>query len=432
MYSCKWIYPTMDEWQKEVLLTEGNIILMCGRQIGKTEIIAKKIADFLLNNPKKKILIVSGVERQASGLYSKVVNYISMNYPKMFKKGADRPLRTKFILRNNSILITEPVGVDGSGARQHTVDGVVFEEMQLIPENAFAAITPMLFTTGGFIWLLGTAWATEGYVYERLKDPDFKVFRINAEEIAEIRPEPQKTIMLKHLENEKKRLTTAQYQQEYLAIPSDKTRQIFPDNLIADCMTETRPSNVIESFDYVCGVDPAGMGKDEGSISIFKYNENSETAVQVEHIITTKLYTTQMTERIVDLNKRYDFRKIFVDDGGVGFGVFSELLKEDSTKFKTIPLNNSARPLDYEDKKKKKIFYEDMIFNLLNQMEKGKVRFLKDSEIRESLKSYKFEYSEAGKLLISSNYNHPVQSMMRAVWILQSKHLKLSIHSIRI
>ena len=35
------------------------------------------------------------------------------------------------------------------------------------------------------------------------------------------------------------------------------------------------------------------------------------------------------------------------------FGVFSELLKEDDTKFKTIPLNNSARPLDYKDEKEK-------------------------------------------------------------------------------
>ena len=65
-------------------------------------------------------------------------------------------------------------------------------------------------------------------------------------------------------------------------------------------------------------------------------------------------------------------------------------------------------------------------------MEKGKVTLLQDAEIRESLKSYKFEYSSAGKLEISSNYNHPVQSMMRAVWHLQGKHLKLEVHSIKV
>jgi len=429
----KWQYPTMDNWQSQVLSTTGHMILMCGRQIGKSEIMAKKIADFLLNNPRKKILIVSGVERQASGLYNKVLNYIATSHPKAINNSkGNRPLKTKFSLKNGATLITEPVGTDGSGARQHTIHGVVFEEMQLIPEDAFAAITPMLLTTGGFIWMLGTAWSTEGYVYERLSDPEFTVIRVNAEEVAEQRPEPQRTIMLHHLENERKRMTTAQYQQEYLAIPSDKTRQIFPDKLIARCMNATRPNNISDAFDYVCGVDPAGMGKDEGSISIFKINSDTETAIQIDHIITTKLYTTETTERIVSLNQKYNFNKIYVDDGGIGFGVFSELLKEDDTKFKTIPLNNSARPLDYKDEKRKRILYEDMIFNLLNLMEKGKVNLLQDPEIRESLKSYKFEYSDAGKLIISSNYNHPVQSIMRAVWHLQTKSLKLRVFSLKV
>ena len=174
------------------------------------------------------------------------------------------------------------------------------------------------------------------------------------------------------------------------------------------------------------------MRKDEGSISIFKINSDTETAIQTDHIITTKLYTTETTERIVSLNQKYNFNKIYVDDGGIGFGVFSELLKEDDTKFKTIPLNNSARPLDYKDEKRKRILYEDMIFNLLNLMEKGKVSLLQDPEIRESLKSYKFEYSDAGKLIISSNYNHPVQSIMRAVWHLQTKSLKLRVFSLKV
>ncbi len=428
----KWMYPTMDAWQERVLAIIGNLILMCGRQIGKSEIMAKKIAEYLLNNPNTKLLICSGVERQAAGLYNKVVSYIMILNPRLFKGGEKNPLKTKFILKNGSQLITEPVGTDGSGARQHTVDGIIFEEMQLIPEDAFAAITPMLLTTGGFIWMLGTAWATEGYVYDRLSDEDFKIERVNAEEVAEIRPEPQRSIMLKYLENERKRLTEAQYQQEYLAIPSDKTRQIFNDKLIKRIMSVTRPNDIIKTFDYVCGSDPAGMGKDEGSISVFRVDSETEIATQTDHIITEKLYTTQTTDKIIALEKLYDFEKIYVDDGGVGFGVFSELLRADETKYKTIPLNNSARPLDYKNEKKKRILGQDMILNLLNLMEKNKIALLKDNEIRESLKSYKFEYSDAGNLVISSNYNHPVQSIMRAVWHLQQKHLKLSVHSIKV
>lgn len=431
MFSVKWNLKSMDDWQMKVLACITNFILMCGRQVGKSEIVAKKLADYLLNHPKVKIMIVSGVERQASGLYNRTLRYIEQSYPNELKKGKDKPLRTRFKLKNGSELITEPVGLDGAGARQHTLNGVIFEEMQLIPEEAFGAITPMLLTTGGFIWMLGTAWATEGYVYDRLSDPDFEVFRINSEEVAELRPEPQRTIMIEHLKKERLRLGEVMYAQEYLAIPSDKIRQIFSDKLIKETMTLTRPGGINKDKDYICSVDPAGLGDDEGSISIFEVRDDN--LYQVEHEITRKLYTTETTQRIIDLNNTYDFKKIYVDDGGLGFGVFSELLKEDSTKFKTIALNNSSRPLDYKDEKEKKILGEEMIFNLLVMMESKKIKLLQDAEIRESLKSYKFEKdTETKKIKITSNYNHPVQSVMRGAWYLQRKDLNLCIYSIKV
>jgi hypothetical protein len=237
-------------------------MLFCGRQVGKSELVALKIANYLLNNPKSKLLIVSGVERQASSLYDKVLHYIEDSHRNMLRTGKDRPLKTQMKLKNGSELITEPVGVDGASCRRHTINGVVFEEMQLIPEEAYAAITPMLLTTGGFIWLLGTAWATEGYVYDRLSDKDFFIVRVNSEEVAEKRPEPQRTIMLKHLESERHRLSAGQYAQEYLAIPQENARQVFADSLIAKILTASRPGT-IQADEYICGVDPAGLGEDE-------------------------------------------------------------------------------------------------------------------------------------------------------------------------
>ncbi|MFA5051309.1 MAG: hypothetical protein WC499_04315 [Patescibacteria group bacterium] len=432
MLETKWAYPQMDEWQKEVLEYQGNLVLMCGRQVGKSEIMAKKIAEYLLNNPKKKLMIISGVERQASGLYNKVLGYLEQSQPRELKRGKDKPLRTHLKLKNGSELLTEPVGLDGSGARQHTLHGVVFEEMQLIPEDAFGAITPMLLTTGGFMWMLGTAWSTEGYVYERLSDPDFKVFRINSEEVAELRPEPQRTIMLKHLEKERERLGEAMYGQEYLAIPSEKIRQIFSDALIKKCQRLKRREIIIKEHRHVCGVDPAGLGEDEGAITILD-TEDKEKIIQTEFIITNKLMTTQTTDKIIELDKRYDFEKIYVDDGGVGFGVFSELLRDDSTRGKTEALNNSQRSLTRDESRKTKILKEDLYINLLRLMERGKIKLLDDAEIRESLKSCKFEYHETTKkMLITSNYNHPVESLIRSAWDAESKDLNLKIYSIKV
>ena len=422
----------MDDWQKEVLACQGNFMLFCGRQVGKSEIVAKKIAEYLLNNSKKKILIISGVERQASSLYDKVLHYVEDNHRFALKSGKDRPLKTEMKFKNGSELITEPVGIDGASARRHTLDGIVIEEMQLIPEIAYASLTPMLLTTGGFIWMLGTAWATEGYVYDRLSDKDFLVIRVNSEQVAEKRPEPQRSIMLAHLERERHRLSESQYAQEYLAIPQENARQVFPDTLIAKCLTLKREETINPTLDYICGIDPAGLGEDEGDIVILKNLPNGNM-LQIDNIITRKLLTTQTTTKILELNRRYNFKKIFVDDGGVGFGVFSELLTSTDTRYITEALNNSARSLDMSDEKRKKIMKEDLIFNLLSMMERGNIGLLDDPEIRESLKSYRFEYEkDTKKLLIQSNYNHPVEALMRAAWYYQSKGLNLSVYSIKI
>lgn len=452
MIEPKFPCPAMDEYQKEAVSFVKNIInnwdekthtakldliknliLYCGRQVGKSEIMSYCISLVLLNLKNVKLMIVSGVERQASGLYNKTLKLIENDFPNYLKKGKDKPLRTILKLKNGSCLITEPVGLNGEGARQHTLHGVIFEEMQLIPEEAFESILPELFRYNGFIWMLGTADATEGFVYERLSDQNFKVIIVNSEQVADLRPEPYRTILWKSLTEAKNMLSEAAYAREYLAIPSSNIRQVFHDSLIKKTCILKRPNNINSDRDYLCGVDPAGLGEDEGSISILEYNEDRESMKQVEHEITTKLYTTQTSGRVISLDERYEFKKIYVDDGGVGFGVFSELLNTDQTKFKTIALNNSARPLDFKDEKRKKILGEEMIFNLLILMEKGKIQLLDDSEIRESLKSYKFEYSKDRKeLLISSNYNHPVQSIMRAAWHSQTKDLNLRVFSIKV
>lgn len=447
MKEIKWTLPSMDDYQKQImaLVTElirvwnnpeerrkamQNFMLFCGRQVGKSEIVAYATAILLINIPKIKLLIISGVERQAATLYQKTLLYIENDHKNLFRRGKDRPMKTRLQLKNGSELITEPVGIDGASARRHTLHGIIFEEMQLIPEEAFTACTPMLMTTGGFMWMLGTAWATDGYVYDRLKDEDFLVIRVNSEEVVALRPEPNRTMMMDYLEKERKRLTEAQYAQEYLAIPQDNARQVFNDKLIARVMTGKRREGINSSAVHICGLDPAGLGEDEGDIAIFEAGEKG--MFQIDNIITKKLLTTETTQQIIQLYKRYDFEKIYVDDGGVGFGVFSELFTADETRSVTEALNNSSRSLNTDDKSKR-IMKDDLVFNLLNMMEKGEIELLSDPEIRESLKSYRFEYDKDSKrLLIKSNYNHPTEAIMRAAWYWQTKGLNMTVYTIKV
>ena len=428
-YNLKWIYKTIDQWQKDLIDQSNNhFILLCGRQVGKSEIVAFIEANYLLNTPNAKLLIVSGKEDQARQLYKKILDLIETQHPDII---AERPLNSEFKLTNGAMCITEPLGHHGGGARGHTITRLVLEEMQLIPEDALAALTPMLLTTGGTIHMLGTAWATDGYVYQRLSDPDFYVVRVNAEEVAEQRPEPQRSIMLNHLKKEKERMPNWMYMQEYMAIPSDRARQIFPDALIKACQVLERKQPNIHNR-HALGCDPAGLGEDEGAITILDTEHKTEIKM-IDLILTRHQYTTETTDQILKLEERYHFGKIYVDDGGVGFGVFSELLTDSRTRNKTIALNNARRSLNRDDTQKKGILKEDLYMNLLKLMERGHIQLLKDESLRASLKSCKFEYhEETGKLLITSTYNHPTESLVRAAWDGEGKDLKLSIYSIKV
>ena len=138
-----------DKWQQDVLASDGNICVCSGRQVGKTEIIAFKTAKFILEHPKKKVLLISVTEVQAENMLVKIVMHLHELNPKSICKGAKRPTKHKVELLNGSYAITKAVGQYGLGALGLTMDVVVPDECAYLPETIWQSITPMLLTTGG-------------------------------------------------------------------------------------------------------------------------------------------------------------------------------------------------------------------------------------------------------------------------------------------
>ena len=105
----------LDEWQKEVLKTKGNIALRSGRQVGKSTVISIKAGEYAVNNPNSSIMVISATERQAYLLFSKVLAYIHDNFRKEIKAGKDRPTKSEIRLKNGSIIRCLPTGLDCLG-----------------------------------------------------------------------------------------------------------------------------------------------------------------------------------------------------------------------------------------------------------------------------------------------------------------------------
>lgn len=409
----------LDEWQQEVKEYDGNICLRSGRQVGKSTVISEKAADFAIKNPKKVVLIIASVERQSYLMLEKTLAYIENKYKNYLMKGKNKPTKSKIKLKNGSIIYSLPTGLTGQGIRGYTVDMLIADEAAFIPEEVWVAVTPMLSTRKSRIILLSTPHGKGGYYYDCFSDENFKAWHISSEDCPRIDK--------KFLEREKARMTKVQYAQEYLGEFIDELRQVFPDRLIKKCMTLKRRGEIRKNRRYYLGVDIARMGADETTFEIID-RTNTEHLEHIENQITRETLTTETADYIISLDSKYDFKQIFVDDGGLGVGVFDILLTNDQTKRKVVAINNSNRPLTKDEKQKKKVLKEDIYNNLLMLMEKGKIQLLDDPEIFQSLKSVQFDITDRGRTIYFGNYTHIADGLVRAAWCVKDKSLNIYLY----
>ena len=343
----------LDKWQKEVLSTTGSICLCSGRQVGKSTVISMKAGEYAVKNPKKTIMIIAAVERQALLLFEKVLAYIHGKYKSYILKGKNKPTKHTLKLGNGSIIHCLPTGESGYGIRGYTIDQLYADEAAHINEDVWMAVTPMLSTTGGDIVLLSTpkgrttADGRENYFYRCSKDENFTQFRLSSEESAHIDKE--------FLAKEKEWMSSREYQQEYLGQFVDGLGQFFHPELINRCTTEEETLIISKKSDYYLGVDIARMGEDLSTFEIVD-GTDKDRIIHIKSITTRKTMTTATTRKIIELNKQYNFKQIFIDDGGMGVGVLDQLLEEPTTRRKTIAIMNQQRALDdpTQDKKKQK------------------------------------------------------------------------------
>lgn len=410
----------LDPWQNRVLETKGNIALRAGRQVGKSTIISIKAAEFATHNPLTNVLVISAVERQALLLFEKTLAYLHQNYRTFIKKGKDKPTKHKISLTNGTTIYCLPTGLSGYGIRGYTIHLLIADEAAFIPEEVWTAVTPMLAITKGSIILISTPFGKGNYFYKCFNDPTFTTFHVSAED------SPRKNQQF--LDEEKKRMSVLQYTQEYLGEFIDKLRQFFPTDLIKSVMTLQKVTPIETFFpsgDHYLGVDVAQMGKDETVLfTVLKSDREHLKEVQKQITIRTRLTETIKNIKIAD--KKYNYKNIYIDTGGLGVGVFDPLLQDEQTKRKVIPINNATRSLDNEDAKRIKLLKEDLYTNLLTLMERGQIQLVEDEDTMLSLKSVQAEY-EDGKLKIFGEYTHITEALIRAAWCMNSKKLNIWI-----
>ena len=436
-----------DDYQKKILDTQGDILVNTGRQVGKTTVFAHKIAYHMLTHPKHQVIVVSLTEDQAQLIIIMILDYFQKHYKDQVQKGKNKPTKSRVWIKNGAHVISRPVGNTGDAVRGFTGDVLYIDEASGMPELMWKAAMPTLMTTGGQIWMSSTprgkfvgSTNDKNYFFKSWENQEdkWKVFNITSEEVIskrEITDEwtnDKRDKALKFLENQKSLLTEMEFRQEYMAEFLDDNRQFFDDELIQSCMTKTRPNNIPKG-DLYLGVDIARMGEDESSFEVIQIKDDH--LHHIENQITTKTTLSQTSNHIIELHLLYDFNKIFLDDEGIGVGVFDTLMDEDKTKRITIGINNSKQIIDNDGRGKK--LQKTLIYaNLKKLMELGKVHLLNDPNVFQSLKSVQYGYSNDSMgvrhFKIFGNYTHICEGLVRAAWGIKYISLNPFISSIKL
>ncbi len=389
---------------------EGNTVVRAGRQSGKSFAESLRVALFALLNEKTKTLIIASVDRQSIELLEKVKSHI-MLLAKTQIKG--RPTFHKIELRNGSKIMAEPAGQTGYGLRGFTVDKLVADEAHYIPDAVFVAIRPMLATTGGTLDLLSTPRGNEGFFYDCFdEETEFHKIHIKSIDCPRITKE--------FLDQERKRMTKLEYCQEYEAEFLDSLQQFFSRELIVSCFSENR---LVNARNYL-GVDFAGHGGDPNAFASVENLKDLNFIYETETTEDQKAWET--VRKIIILNEKYNYKKIGVDDGGLGSPILDYMLTHNSLKRKAIGLNNAKRDIDPEGRTKQLKGIE-MYSNMKIMMEQGFVKFSKKDELLiQSLTSIQYVVEKDTKnIKIHGKHDHIVEAAKRALWLVKCKGLNI-------
>ena len=417
---CKKLKIKLDKWQEEIIQSKEKLIaIRAGRQVGKSTVVSLKAALYALQHPKKTVLIIASVDRQAQLLFEKVVETILVLDRKQVGIKKNKPTKHHMKLKNGTHVYCLPTGRSGYGIRGYTIDLLIADEAAFIPQEVWTAVVPMLATTKGNIILLSTPMGMSGYFYECFNDPEYKTWAVSSEDCSRITKE--------FLEKQKKRMTLLEYAQEFKGEFLEELTQFFSSTLIEQTLTldplGIPPKN--SQRDYYLGVDIARYGGDENAFAVLQYNnKDSLEVVSVE--TTSNITTTDTLGRIIDLHRIYKFKKIYLDDGGLGAPILDFLLEHNETKRVVVGLNNASRSISRE--KKKRLLKEDLYGNLLRLMEQSKIKIIKDAAVARSLASIQFEYTTEGNLKIFGRYTHITEAIIRCAWCSMAKGLNIYVH----
>ncbi len=249
--------PLLDAWQTVACRsTSPGLLLLCGRQTGKSTFAAVMALWKVMMQPNTLVLLISPTLRQSSELFRKTMVLFDL------MKADPPPIKrtqTELWLPNGSKIFSLP-GANPDAIRGYSnIDLVIEDEAAFVNDRTFTAYRPMLATNArGRHVLLTTPYGRRGHFYDlwTSDDPYFEKIAIQSKECLRIAPS--------FLDTEQRVLSSRAYRQEYECEFLEAANAVFPADLIErltdkeerrtrmpDATEGTIPSDIQEGIDRI-------------------------------------------------------------------------------------------------------------------------------------------------------------------------------------
>ena len=371
------------------LFTKDRIVAVLCRQTGKSDTIAHYVALQSLLKTNINILIFAPTDRQTGELFSKIYN-VGMNIP-LFKAITKRATQREIELKNGVRIVAQTVGDKGEGIRGYTGHIIILEEAGSIKDSIVQeVILPMgataKFRTGKEVKFIkiGTPRGMNHF-YESYQNSMYEVHQYDYRYAVRAGLHSNEFYDQRRKDTQDMEFRT-EYEAEFIADQD----AYFSYEMIDYCTGEPEiEEKAAEGYEYFLGVDPSRQGNDDCVFIVVKKGIGKENNRVVKILEYNKILINQILGQIVRLDNLFHFKKIYVDETGLGAGVsdfgaerFGELNITDDRLKKLIGIT-------FTNKNKKDLYSNLHI--LMGTRGGGGIRFPRNRKLIAQLRDFRYE-----------------------------------------
>jgi hypothetical protein len=382
--------------QAQILEDESSrILIVSGRQAGKSTLLAIKALWTAFVKPSQDILIVAPTLRQSRVVYQRITDFILSSKEVKAHILKSNMEETRF--DNGSYIRCLTASKTGETIRGFSATMLIFDEAGSIEnDEVFSAVEPSLAVKGEQLILSGTPRGKRGYFYNNYATND----KTKRWQIYKFTSRVNPIITEDYLKEERANMTENRYLEEYEAEFIDEIGLFYPQELVAQCSEDyTYTLEREEGYKYYLGADISRAGSDETSIVIIAVPDDPIRKIRVVWAEGLKYSDITVSSReIIRKALAIGVEQVLVDAIGIGGGVYDIIQKElGSSKVTAVTLEGERRETAYTNLKimleKRRLILNENDTKMYHQFSSyslkekvgGGIRIVKSEEIHDDI-----------------------------------------------